>query len=528
VLPIVLLPLLAARWAAAQSLLTNGSDASTVPKGAFRLRVLTEWRRYDELLDGNATSGPNPRALGSSLASDNLTVFEFPALATTRNALRALTGDATTDLSLGKLTAVSNARIVVAPVILEYGLTNRLTVGVNVPYVQTRTNLIVELNRAPGGGNVGVNTGFTATSTQVFNDFLAASQRIAAALGSCSTNPTQTICSRQAEAAALRDATLSFAEGVRLVYGTSTFEGQPFVPRTGTLLDAINAHRAALNAQYASLGLGTIGTTALVGSDVTVALNELQAFLRQQGMSIGRDSLGTIERVSIGDVELSATFKLFDGFLDTTKAKAPGTRARASIQGLVRLPTALPQLTGMPGEILTGSRFDIEGRGALDVRFSRRLASTFTGQYTLPTGERNALFVANPFDPYGAPTNIPGKWKPTNMLQVTASPHITLGSFFSLDAHYALIRRGGESYTFTYLDSTMIAPRFGTGFAREGNIEHRVGFGVSYSSVAQYMSGRMPVPIEMSYVHLETIASSGFVLPKMFSDQVQIRIYYKR
>jgi len=530
VLVVVLSPLVFARVVGAQSLLAAGSDASVVPRGVFRLRALTEWERYDELFDRSLHGIRDHRQLGTSLASDQLGVQQFPALAATQNALRALTGDITTTLSLGKFTAASNARVVVVPMILEYGVTSRIALGVNVPFVQTRTTLVVELNHTPGGGNVGVNTGFTGTSTQVFNDFTTASQHITQALASCATNPAQPICSRQAEASALHDATLSFAEAVALLYGTNTFSGQPFVPRAGALLDAINQHRLDLNGRYASLGLGTIGTTALEGSNVTVALDELQGFLRAQGQSIGRDSLGTIDRVSIGDVEVMATVKLFDGFQDTSKARSGGVRSRASLRGLVRFPTAIPQLTGLPGEILTGGRFDVEGKAALDIRASRRFAASLGLQGTLPIGERSVLFVANPFDAWAAPTNIPGTWKPTNLIIATAEPHLMLGGFFSFDGHYAFIRRGGESYTFGAPpdSNSLLAPNFGTGFAREGSYENRVGFGFSYSSVSQYLRGRMPVPIEMSYVHMESLAASGGLAPKFTTDQVQVRIYYKR
>ena len=526
----MLLFLAPARAASAQSLIASGADASVVPLHTFRLWVRTEWQRYDELFDQTLTGTRDHRQLGTSLASDELGVGQFPALAMTQNALRALTGDANTTLSLGRFTANANARVVVAPMTLEYGLTSRIALGVNVPFVQTRTTLITELNHTPGAGNVGVNTGFLTTSTQVFNDFVGASQHITQALASCSTNPSQPICSRQAEAAALRAATVSFAEAVQLLYGTSSALGQPFVPRTGALLDAINQHRLDLNSQYANLGLGTIGSTALEGSTVTVALNELQGFLRNEGLSVGRDSLGTIDRVSIGDVEVMATLKLFDGLRDTSYARTPGIRSRASLRALVRFPTAIPQLTGLPGEILAGGRFDVEGKAAWDIRFNRRLVVSLGGQGTLPIGERAVLYVANPFDAYAAPTNIPGKWKPTNLIQATASPHLMLGGFFSFDGHYAFIRRGGESYTFgASPDSgSSLAPSFGTGFARQGDIENRVGLGFSYSSVSQYVRGKTPVPIEMSFVHMETLGASGGLTPKWFTDQVQVRIYYKR
>ncbi|HET6583347.1 MAG TPA: hypothetical protein VFG69_07865, partial [Nannocystaceae bacterium] len=54
----------------------------------------------------------------------------------------------------------------------------------------------------------------------------------------------------------------------------------------------------------------------------------------------------------------------------------------------------------------------------------------------------------------------------------------------------------------------------------------RVGLGVRYSTVDAYLRGRAKYPIELSFRHFETISGDAGV-PKLFRDQIQLRIYYR-
>jgi hypothetical protein len=54
----------------------------------------------------------------------------------------------------------------------------------------------------------------------------------------------------------------------------------------------------------------------------------------------------------------------------------------------------------------------------------------------------------------------------------------------------------------------------------------RLGLGVRYSTVDAFLRRRAKYPVEVSYRHLETITGDANA-PKLFRDQIQLRIYYR-
>ena len=54
----------------------------------------------------------------------------------------------------------------------------------------------------------------------------------------------------------------------------------------------------------------------------------------------------------------------------------------------------------------------------------------------------------------------------------------------------------------------------------------RAGIGVRYSTVDAFLRRRAKYPVEVSYRHLETITGDAGA-PKLFRDQIQLRIYYR-
>jgi hypothetical protein len=519
-----------ARPARAQAGLTNGYDATLPPRGVVRLRVHTEWTRFDAIMGGlGAPSGA--RSLGSLLTTDALGSTEFPALQSTDAALQALTGDASVRASLGRVESVANSRVVVTPIALDYSLTGRLTIGAMLPVVQTRTTLITQLNAGGRAGNLGRNPGTAAVGAQVFNAFSGAAQTLADALAQCATTPGSPVCSRQEEASALLQGTRAFAAGVQELYGSPTRAGQPFIPFEGqSLLMAIQARQQALSQQYASFFGTGINAQTLPGSDVTLALDELQSFLRSQGFGSRRDSLGTIERLGVGDTELSAAFRLGDGFRDTVENPSGGA-SRMMVQGVVRLPSGIPVQTGLPYEIGTGGRFDVEARAAADLRFTRRFGLSLTGQYTLGLGSRRIPFVPGAaLAPFSAGSPFSGEWKPGPLAHATATPHIRITDYFGIDLHYAFLRRGSDHFSFDPVeqpDDELLLAVPGADYDTPVAYEHRGGFGFSYASLTKYRDGRRPLPIEISFVHLETLRASGGIVPKARRDQLQLSIYYQ-
>src|SRR5262245_64255101 len=93
----------------------------------MRVRQLTQWTNYDDLLGLPGLSSATP--LGSTFSTDSLGPRQIPTLAPTEAAIRALSGVAGFRLTAGNLASTADSRIVTSPLVVEYGLTDRLVVG---------------------------------------------------------------------------------------------------------------------------------------------------------------------------------------------------------------------------------------------------------------------------------------------------------------------------------------------------------------------------------------------------------------
>src|SRR5204862_423373 len=131
--------------ASAQSTTSLIPDATVLPRRAVGFRLLTSWTRYDELI-GVGT----PHNIASTLNTDSLGTALVPQFGPAENAIRTASGLPNFRLTAGNLVAVADSRVVTAPLIAQYGVTNRLTIGVVIPLVETRTTLFAQLNPRAG------------------------------------------------------------------------------------------------------------------------------------------------------------------------------------------------------------------------------------------------------------------------------------------------------------------------------------------------------------------------------------------
>ena len=137
---------LVAQLAPAPLPLSNTEDARMLPRGTFRLRALTAWTRIDAVYGALGDSAHGARPLGTLFGAHDLGAREIPLLSQAEAALRTLTGNSSLALDVGRLVTTADSRIVITPLALEYGLSNRLTIGVMVPVVQTHSTVLVQLN----------------------------------------------------------------------------------------------------------------------------------------------------------------------------------------------------------------------------------------------------------------------------------------------------------------------------------------------------------------------------------------------
>jgi hypothetical protein len=118
-----------------------------------------------------------------------------------------------------------------------------------------------------------------------------------------------------------------------------------------------------------------------------------------------------------------------------------------------------------------------------------------------------------------------------DVVGLDVTPRFLLNEWLALDGHYGLERVGSTTYDAAALPpidpciDCMTPPAASTwsGVARTAQ---RVGLGFRFSTVDAYASGRAPYPIEVSFVHLETISGDAG-LPKSMRDQIQFRFYYR-
>jgi hypothetical protein len=503
-------------------------DARTLPKGTVRLRGLTAWTRFDHVYGGlgDSTNGAHP--LGDLFSAPHLGVDQISSLASAQTALRTLTGNAALRLDAGQLVTTANSRIVTIPLTLEYGLTDRLTVGVTVPVVQTTTNTVIELNpRALPG--IGVNTGpnpglFTGNTTAraanlaVYDALSRAHADLTAALAACPTNPTSTVCSQPDAARQAQALSDSYRAAVQTLYGTDpAHPGSPFVP-TGPVQNIINSQLAALDASLQTLlGQSYLPTaTRPAGAAANAALLQLQQLLTNPA-GVAFDSLGSPTDIGIGDVEVSAALRLFDDFADTTRT---AWQARAAIRGVLRLGTGKPADGLVPFAIGTGTgQTSADGAAVLDVRFPARLMMTLLGQYTAYFGSTTVHRM--PGDDYSLfPLDVPieGTWRAGNTMQIEATPRYLLSDYFTVHGNYSLRRQAGSTYTSPNLTT---APLF------DAATEQRIGFGFAYSTLARYAQRRASVPFEAFFTQMQTIAASGGLTPRYARTQLELRVYYR-
>jgi hypothetical protein len=527
---------LASGRAAAQSATSLLTDASAVPRGRAAIEMRFSPARWSEVFGGGAgANGSSPRNVGWSLSADSLGVRALPALAPAETAIRTLTNLPNFQVTAGKLVTIADSRVLTVPLILQYGLTNKLTLGVMVPLVETRSVLAVRLNPAAGFANVGPNPGLTdpqrrASSAALVGSLQQASTALQQKLSACQSTPTDPACAsllaQRADAESLIQSGTAFASAIEQLYGTDAdHPGQPFVPISGGLVErAIDFQLERLAARFATY-LGSNAVAGAVSGAIGPAANaELQGLLT----SIGRDTIAPVDRSSIGDISVGATYQLVNTLSDSMSRRG----FRIALNGTFRIGTGEPADRNRLFDIGTGyGQNGVELAAAADAQLGSRFSGTAIASYTqqlgtidvarVPTTGGNAL-------PLTAPT--PGTYSAGNVLLASIKPRLRVSGFLALDGQYTLTHTAADKYTLgpavTDSSGNVIsvapAPPFGLAAATT----HQIGFGFSYSTIATGDARPLRLPFELSFSHLETIAASGGPVPKIFRDQVALRIYF--
>ncbi|HEX5971730.1 MAG TPA: hypothetical protein VFY85_07380 [Gemmatimonadaceae bacterium] len=523
----------------AQAPLSHTEDAAPVAAGTLRLGITTAWTRYDERFA--AAGGTEP--LSADLSTPALGVAQLPLLAPTEASLQALAGDPAVRLSLGRLEVRGGARIVTTPVSLEYGVTRRLSVGVQVPIVQTRRVVQLRVNEDT---SVAANMGFVPAGSRadaaqrnqtLVTAFRDAADQLATLITQCAANPGASGCgpvnADPAGAAAARDQARAYANAAA-VLGTDASQAL-LAPRAGSALaTSIDARRQAINLalqQYLGAGAGANAGVFLATTNFSYV--DLQGRggtpgLLQSAVGGGLDSLHTSDRLGIGDVAVGAKYLLFDRFA-RGDAPLPRLQARMLVGAAIRFATSPADSARDLVDIAPGEGAGVELHSALDL-ISGRFGGTIAARYvkafartvTAPLyGDPEASF---PFPAFGQRSRTAG-----DVIGLDVSPRYFFSDWLSVDAHYGLERVGATTWSAggetPCANCAEAVPAVLTTVGAATTAQ-RLGVGFRLSTVNAYARQQARFPIEVSFVHLETVTGAAG-LPKASRDQIQLRIFYR-
>lgn len=529
--------------ARAQAPLSHVEDAAPVPAGALRLRITTSWTRDDERFA--AEGGVEP--LSSDLSSRALGVTELPLLAPTEASLKQLAGDPTVRLSLGRLEVRGGARVVTTPISLEYGITRRLSVGVQVPIVQTRRVVQLRVNTDTSAlANVGwVPEGFRVQAAQQNKDLSQALKDAASQLdqliNQCAANSAGAGCApvnaNPAGAAAARDQARAYAAAVAAL-GVDAANAL-MAPRSGSALaTAIDLRRAAVNqALQQFLGASAGSTLPVFTTSANFSYVDLQGRngspgLLQSALGGGLDSMHTADRLSIGDVAVGAQFLLFDRFARGT-APIPKLQSRMLVGTKVRFATSQADSARDLVDIAPGEGAGLEVNSAMDL-LSGRFGGTIAVRYVKAFARTvDAPLYGDPESAYPFPVFAPRQRTAGDVVGLDLTPRYFFSDWLSVDGLYGLEHVDATRYDAPILPAVLpcincqttnypsVVTTSGTATTAQ-----RLGIGFRFSTVEAYARRRASFPIEVSLAHLETVSGTAGV-PKASRDQIQVRLYYR-
>jgi hypothetical protein len=527
-----------------------GDDATVVPRGVFRFGTLGQWTSYDERYGLNTPGRPDGSVepLGVDFTLDTLGVRQFPNLASLQAGIQQLTGNTSWNATLGNSQLNLRDRVTTFPFLFEVGLSKRLSLGLQVPYVVTQAMTFFNVNTTGTQGNLGFNpalgsAAIAAQNAAMLAQFTADSTSLKNALDNCAANPAGSGCAQlnsmntNGQAQALIVVAQRFARGVNSIYTTS-----PFVPIAGTdaqlaLEGRVAAFKTAY-AAYAAYGVAPITSTGPFASQTRLTLLDARKILSDSAFGIVADPLTSTTRSHFGDIDIGGKFSVYDSFGGATPARMSphGLNFRTAIGGIFRLPTGQIESPDNFIDVGTGRGAKaVEGRWFSDLLVGSHFWQSFVVRYNKPFADDQQMRI----------TDLPDEVFPPlyrrqmvhrqlgAALEFETTPRIVVNDFFSISGQYVYRHKAQDHYT-----GTFTVPAVMTGI---GDItldastldletetwEHRAGGGVSFSNLYSVSQGKATVPFEVTYLHWQTVRGAGGNQPKFFTDQVQLRLYLR-
>lgn len=521
-----------ARSVSAQAVAGVGADAAPVPRGSVRIRIGGVWDQFNRTFQEDSAT-----PIRASLTTPAFGVRQMPQLSAAQSAIRTLAGNSTFALSLGTLEASGDARSVTTPLSLDVGVTPRISIGLLVPYVESRNNALLVLNRDGASASVGQNPAFTAgtgAAARTANGTLLRQLAQARALLSSeitrcavevATNCDAIRANPAAAAAAVQQA-LETQSALVAVYGDSLRGGAPVVPISGSATQlAINSRISSLRTAFAAFGITNIAATSLPQPAVIVnGPGAISRIANDSAYGLNYTTLGGTRRAGLGDIDMTASFLWLN-----TLGSRPAEWLAATKFG-VRSQVTAGWRFGTAGADRTEDAFDLpigDGANALllrstsDMVLNKRFWISGTLRLVQPMGDNvmirrplfadSALFMSSTTE---RATRTLGR-----RAELEIAPRVVIGQFFGVSGGYLYRRADADVFAFGAADAAQAAT---LSLPTRTYQAYMVGF--TFSTLASYVRGRSMLPVEVFYTHAAPLTGAGGA-PAMSTDRLELRVY---
>ena len=490
-------------------------DQTMVPRGQLRVQAHPRFTSWDSRF-GRAADGTERReALGEDL-TDPTALSLFPGIATLTDLVGGLTGTSGYTPVLGSVQGRITQDITQVDFGGHFGVFDWLTVGVVVPWANSRTALDQAFVPDTLNGDLGLNP--SITNSAAVDAFISATM----AAGASAAGNASAICGAGpgpacTTAQGLADRVQTFDTSVQAAYGAS-----PFFPIQGsTTADALSVAAATLSADLIAAGLGGLSAPIAFATDFLTA-EGFPLLPALGGAGIDADPLQTRQGLwSTGDIEVSALVQVADNL-----AEGPGgwLGYRVMTGFLMRLPTGTVEDPDVLLDIGTGdAQTDYEGSLVASLTLGNRVGLALGGRYGVQGSTTLTKRVAPPelvMPPVETRQLL--HWNPGAYYGIEIAPSLRLSPELSVTGLYRYFDKDHDEFELvnTGLPLNPIV------LVRESVIKmHQIGGGVRYDTVPRWLAGEAPRPVEIHVRLLRTVAGSGGQTPASTRVEAGIRLF---
>ena len=507
-----------------------GEDALVLSRGMVRLGFSPTWTRFDQRygVDGDVES------LAADIAGDTLGVSRLAILAPLEDRLPDLTGLSAVRVTLGRARADHDASILTVPFSAEIGIGGRLSLGVVVPIVRTRSTVFLSPNPSLNEGNVGINPARESQTARDQNaallaQFATAIQALQTLIEACADPGNADPRCPEARAPETQEFVtnaMTFIEGIDEIYSESGL----FVPVAASPLDsAIRARVAGFADGFAAFDIGDITAAGPAGAAIA-GLDDINRILTDSAFGIRAIPLVSRTTTSLGDIEVGTKLQLFNT-VRRDSLQRYGAGVRAAVAAVFRVGTGTADDPDDFGDVPSGDgQHDVEARTYWDFLLGRRFAISLVGRYVWQLPDREVKRITGPhqlFAPYWRRHEVERDLG--DVIDAEVTPRLALGGFFSAMAQYRVRRKAADRHTGTF----NVTDDLGEPVTLDASIldqeteqrEDRLSIGLGFSTVASAARGRSRIPLEIVMQYGESIRGSGGKTPKVSVGVMNVRVW---